>query len=129
MKHLTAGARYWRARLSPGLPRQPGFGKPQAQRPHPTTADECLWISPVAGHTDDANLLIKVFKSPRPFGVVKIRVHPAVRDRIMDRETILPAGRQFCQRVDAPAERRRVVNVAVLDDRGGPGALNSLSAA
>src|SRR5438128_10200058 len=85
----------------------------QADGPDPATAGECLRIAPVAGHTDDADLLIEVLERPRPLRVVEIRVHPAVRDRIMNRETMLPAGRQLRQRVDAPAEMRRVVDVAV----------------
>src|SRR5438132_9983737 len=79
-----------------GLTQQDRVVEHQADRPDPATADECLWISPIAGHADDADLLIKVFKCPRPFGVVKIRIHPAVRDWIMDFETILPESRQSC---------------------------------
>src|SRR6185295_4950810 len=83
--------------------------------PDPAGAHECLWIAPVAGHADDADLLIEVLECPRPFRVVKIRIHPAVRNRIMDCETMLAAGRQLRQRMDATAEVRRVVDVAVLD--------------
>src|SRR6266496_4300639 len=99
-----------------GLTQQDRVVEHQADGPDPATTDECLWISPVAGHTHDADLLIDVLERPRPFGVVKIRIHPALRDRIVDRETMLPAGRQLRQRVNAPAEMRRVVDVAVLDD-------------
>src|SRR4029077_15322253 len=58
---------------------------------------------------------IQVLECPRPFRVVKIRIHPALRNRIMDCETMLAAGWQVCQTVDAPAEVRGVVDVAVLD--------------
>src|SRR5262245_27423785 len=83
--------------------------------PDPAGAHECLWITPVAGHAHDADLLIEVLECPRPFRVVKIWIHPAVRNRIVDCETMLAAGRQLRQRMDTPAEMRGVVDVAVLD--------------
>ena len=64
----------------------------------------------------NAHLLIEVLKSLRPLGVVEFRLHPTFWDWIVNRETVLSAGRQLRQRVNASAKVRGVVDIAILND-------------